>query len=77
MRTVQMTLDDQLIESVDKAAKSLKTTRSAFTRVALKEALNRLHVSGLEQKHRQGYKAHPVNKKEFSAWEEEQDWGDE
>ena len=77
MRTVQMTLDDQLIESIDKAVKSLKTTRSAFTRAALKEALNRLHLSHLEQTHRQGYKAHPVNKKEFSVWEEEQEWGDE
>jgi metal-responsive CopG/Arc/MetJ family transcriptional regulator len=77
MRTVQITLDDQLIESIDKAAKSLKTTRSAFTRTALRDALNKLEVSHLEQKHRQGYKAHPENKKEFSAWEEEQDWGDE
>ena len=76
MRTVQMILDDQLIELIDKAVKSLKTTRSAFTRAALRDALKRLHVSSLEQKHRQGYGAHPVNKKEFSVWEEEQDWGD-
>ena len=40
MRTVQMTLDDKLIVSVDKAAKSLKTTRLAFTRIALRNALN-------------------------------------
>jgi len=76
MRTVQMTLDDQLIESIDEAAKSLKTTRSAFTRAALRDALKKLHVSSLEQKHKQGYGAHPVNKKEFSVWQEEQDWGD-
>ena len=77
MRTVQMTLDDQLIESIDEAVKSLKTTRSAFTRAALRDALKRLHVSSLEQKHRQGYRAHPENKKEFSVWEKEQNWGDE
>ncbi len=77
MRTVQMTLDDQLIELIDRAAKNLKTTRSAFTRAALRDALNKLEVSHLEQKHRQGYKAHPVNKKEFSVWEKEQGWGDE
>ena len=76
MRTVQMTLDDQLIESIDEAAKSLKTTRSAFTRAALRDALKKLHVSSLEQKHKQGYVAHPVSKKEFSVWEEEQDWED-
>jgi len=35
MRTIQMTLDDELVESVDKVVKELKTTRSAFTRSAL------------------------------------------
>jgi metal-responsive CopG/Arc/MetJ family transcriptional regulator len=77
MRTAQMTLDDQLIESIDEAVKSLKTTRSAFTRAALRDALQKLEISHLEQKHRQGYKSHPVNKKEFSVWKEERDWGDE
>lgn len=77
MRTVQMTLDEQLIESVDKAAKSLKTTRSAFTRAALRDALNKLEADYFEQIHRQGYRTHPPNKKEFSVWEKEQDWGDE
>jgi metal-responsive CopG/Arc/MetJ family transcriptional regulator len=71
-----MTLDEQLIELIDKAAKSLKTTRSAFTRAALRDALLKLEVSSLEQRHRQGYKAHPANKREFSVWEEEQAWGD-
>jgi len=75
MRAVQMTLDDDLLDSVDKAAKKLKTTRSAFTRNALREALNRLNVSRLEQKHRHGYTLHPVDKAEFSVWEKEQDWG--
>ena len=77
MRTVQMTLDDDLLTSVDKAVRKLKTTRSAFTRNALREALNRLNVSRLEQKHRRGYELHLVNKAEFSVWEKEQDWGDE
>ncbi len=77
MRTVQMTLEDDLLDSVDKAVRKLKTTRSAFTRNALREALNQLNVSRLEQKHRRGYKLHPVNKAEFSVWETEQNWGDE
>ena len=77
MRTIQMTLDEELLASVDKAVKKLKTTRSAFTRKALKEALDQLNVSRLEQKHRQGYESYPVSKNEFSVWEEEQSWGDE
>ena len=41
MRTVQMTLDEELLASVDEAAKKLNTTRSAFTRKALRDALDR------------------------------------
>ena len=77
MRTIQMTLDDNLVQSVDKVVKELKTTRSAFTRNALRDAINRFSISRLEEKHRRGYELHPVNKEEFSVWEEEQDWGDE
>jgi metal-responsive CopG/Arc/MetJ family transcriptional regulator len=77
MRTIQMTLDDDLVKSVDKIAKELKTTRSAFTRVALREAIIKFNLKQLEKKHRRGYELHPVNKEEFSVWEAEQDWGDE
>ena len=77
MRTIQMTLDDELVESVNKIIKELKTTRSAFTRQALQEAIDRLDTRRLEEKHRKGYELHPLNKGEFSVWENEQDWGDE
>ena len=77
MRTIQMTLDDNLVQSVDKVVKELKTSRSAFTRKALRDAINHFNISRLEEKHRRGYELHPVNKEEFSVWEEEQDWGDE
>ena len=75
MRTIQITLDDELVESVDKVVEQLKTTRSAFTRNALRAAIERLNVKRLEEKHRRGYEAHPVNKEDLSAWENEQDWG--
>ena len=77
MRTIQMTLDDDLVESVDKIVKDLRTTRSAFTRDALREALERRRITQLEQKHRRGYQLRPVKKDEFAAWEKEQDWGAE
>ncbi len=63
----------RLYEKVDKIVKEIKTTRSAFTRTALREAIKNLNVSRLEQKHRRGYETHPVKKDEFSIWEEEQD----
>jgi len=77
VRTIQMTLDDDLVESVDKIVKDLGTTRSAFTRDALRKALERLRMDHLEQKHRRGYQLQPVKKEEFAAWEKEQDWGAE
>jgi len=76
MKTVQMTLDDSLVEAVDRAAESLGTTRSAFTRDALRAALTGLQERELERKHRAGYARKPVEPGEFSDWESEQVWGD-
>ena len=77
MRTIQMTIDDDLVKKVDAIANELHTTRSAFTRKALREAVKQYNIRRLESKHRQGYAAHPVNKEEFGFWEKEQNWGDE
>lgn len=76
MRTVQMTLDDDLVSSVDKAAKRLRTTRSAFAREALRSAIERLRMQELERKHREGYTKKPAKRGEFDVWEREQAWGD-
>ena len=76
MKTVQMTLDETLVKAVDTAAKKLGTTRSAFTREALRSALKEVRVKDLETKHREGYKRKPVKRDEFSDWESEQAWGD-
>ena len=77
MRTIQMTLDDDLVKTVDIVSKQLHTSRSAFTRKALREALSRYNLEQLERKHRQGYEQHPVTVEEFSIWETEQAWGNE
>lgn len=77
MRTVQMTLDDDLVKTVDSVSKQLHTSRSAFTRKALRDALFRYNLEQLERKHRQGYERYPVTAEEFSIWETEQAWGDE
>ena len=76
MKTVQMTLDDELVSAVDRTTRRLGTTRSAFTRDALRAALDRVRVRELEDKHRKGYTRKPVRKREFSVWEHEHVWGD-
>ena len=77
MKTIQMTLDDDLVKAVDRVSKELRTSRSAFARKALREALARYRLEQLEHKHRRGYERHPVAADEFSVWENEQAWGDE
>ena len=77
MRTIQMTLDDDLVTAVDRVSKELRTSRSAFARKELRDALARCTLEQLEHKHRRGYERYPVAADEFSAWETEQAWGDE
>ncbi len=76
MKTVQMTLDEALVSQVDQAARRLHTSRSGFTRDALRRALHELKVKELEEKHRLGYARAPVAEGEFSVWEKEQEWGE-
>ena len=74
MKTVQMTLDENLVEAVDRAARKLGKSRSAFARDALREALARERLRNLEQRHRHGYSRQPARAGEFDAWESEQVW---
>ncbi len=75
MRTIQMTLDDDLVTAVDRVSKELRTSRSAFARKALRDALARYSLEQRERKHPRGYERHPVAADEFSVWETEQTWG--
>ena len=72
MRTVQMTLEPDLVEAVDHAAEKLKTTRSGFTRSALIAALKNIKTLDLEKKHRAGYLKSPAATDETEGWEKEQ-----
>ena len=74
MKTIQMTLDEDLLHTVDKVVRKLGTTRSSFTREALRAAIKKSRVQELEQKQRAGYRRKPVKVHEFSDWENEQVW---
>ena len=76
MKTVRMTLDEELVAKVDEAARRLKTTRSGFTREALRAALARMRERDLERRHREGYERHPIEPGEVGAWLDEQAWPD-
>jgi len=76
MKTIQMTIDEPLLDEVDRVTRDLKTTRSSFIRSALHLALRQYAVSKLEQQHKEGYTRHPAQPGEFDIWESEQAWGE-
>jgi metal-responsive CopG/Arc/MetJ family transcriptional regulator len=76
MRTVQMTLDERLVERVDRAARKLGKSRSSFARDALRDALARLATLEKERRHRRGYEAKRAEPGEFDHWAKEQVWPD-
>lgn len=77
MKTIQMTIDEQLLSEVDTAVQDLGTTRSAFMRQALQQALKELQVKVMESQHQTGYLHAPVVPGEFDIWESEQVWSEE
>jgi len=73
-RTVQITIEDDLLQVVDQTVSEMNTNRSAFIRQALRLALKRIQILRLEQQHAAGYALYPVIPGEFDGWESEQVW---
>jgi predicted transcriptional regulator len=69
-----MTLDDDLVKAVDRAARKLGTTQSGFTRRALRAALQTVRIRELERTDREAYRRRPVRQGEFDLWYSEQAW---
>ena len=76
MKTIQMTIDENLLQRVDQTVKNLHTTRSAFIREALEQALLTYQVRRLEERDAIGYTAVPADPLEMDEWSAEQAWGD-
>jgi metal-responsive CopG/Arc/MetJ family transcriptional regulator len=75
MKTIQMTIDERLLQVVDKMTRARKTTRSAFIRDALEAEIRRQRIREDEVRHADGYTRKPVASGEFDIWLSEQDWG--
>lgn len=76
MKTIQMTIDEQLLEQVDSAVNELQINRSAFIRNALQLALKELHIHKLEAQQARGYRRQPDTATDLAEWEPEQVWGE-
>jgi metal-responsive CopG/Arc/MetJ family transcriptional regulator len=76
MKIIRGALEEDLLNELDKIAGRLKTTRSAFTRRALKREIRHVRELDLIKKHIDGYKKKLVKKQEVDVWEKEQVWPD-
>ena len=77
MKTIQVTLDEPLLEDVDQVVTQLQTTRSAFVRDVLQIALRRLRIQAMEQQQIDAYQYQPQTDEELADWLDGQDWVDE
>lgn len=74
MPTIQVVLDEKLLNAANVAAKRRKISRSALVRHALLRHLNRLRELDLEERDRRGYLLKPQRGEEFRVWEDAAVW---
>ena len=75
METIQVVIDQKLLQASDRAAKKAKLNRSELVRLALREHLQRLQIQESEQRDRRGYETLQQSESaQESAWEAEAIW---
>jgi metal-responsive CopG/Arc/MetJ family transcriptional regulator len=74
METIQIVIDNELLQATDKAARQARQNRSALVRDALKEHLRRLELRASEERDRKGYLREPQPRDEAQVWEAEAAW---
>jgi metal-responsive CopG/Arc/MetJ family transcriptional regulator len=75
METIQVVIDEKLLQASDRAAKKAKLNRSELVRLALREHLQRLQTLEAEQRDQRGYEKLPQSKAtKESGWEAEAVW---
>jgi len=77
MITIQVVLEESLLQATDRAVRRLKVNRSSLIRDALREHLRRLSLLEKERRDREGYARHPIGKDEFGVWDKVTAWPDD
>ena len=74
MQTIEVVLDDKLLDAADVAAKRENVNRSALIREALAEHLRRLQIVEQEERDLRGYQAKPQKQEDSLPWEAAAVW---
>ena len=76
MKNVQISFDENLLDIVDNYAASVRLSRSAVVREALKRWLRDKEIQGFEDDWIRKLKEHQDNTKDSEAWIRAEQWGD-
>jgi metal-responsive CopG/Arc/MetJ family transcriptional regulator len=74
METIQVVLESDLLRAADRAARKLKTNRSALFREALRAHLKRIDLGERESRDREGYVRYPDSLDQLAVWDQVADW---
>ena len=74
MVTIQVVLDAELLRAADRAARRMKTNRSALFREALRAHLRSLEIRDRERQDSEGYARDPDSMDEPAVWDRVADW---
>ena len=74
MKTIQVTVEDELLEKLDKFLRGQVRGRSAFIRECVAERLMRETEKLLERQEEEGYRKNPIHKDEFVIDQEFLPW---
>ncbi len=64
-RTIQITIEDSMLEKVDQAVEQLNISRSAAIRAALAQWLHERRMEELDRQTEEGYRRIPAHPDEF------------
>jgi len=77
MKNVQISFDEELLETVDRVATSSRISRSAIVREALKNWLRQRQVKEFEDAWIAKLRETPQDSAEAEAWLSAESWSDE
>jgi metal-responsive CopG/Arc/MetJ family transcriptional regulator len=77
MKTIQITIDEPLLERLDEAATCERIARSGLIRSAIEQFLEDRELTELERRDEAAYREHPVDEDELAPWLKVQAWEDD
>ena len=74
MKTIQITIDPELLHKIDNDEESMKKGRSAFLRQAVQYYSEQKRLKSISEQYRSVYRRESEINDDLTSWEDEQVW---